>query len=311
MKQEKLLVIDFGSSKTAALFFNDKNTPPQEILFGSHDLVLGAKFNYERAAFYFAKILEQLAAGQKLKNCKIIISLPAKAFVFKNEELALKKIKKEIIKNNKRNQQFYIAEPLVSEENSQRGLLPLLEKKELTPFFKAAAGLKTLVPEFCYGFFLFNSAARAKNYYLINLGGKTTEILFFSENALDKIKVLDIGGEHFINDISSVLGLSGAEARKKFFSFNGLFDSFIKKTSGDILTGIIDARAKELFNLLKTELVLPAEEIYITGGLANLPRLPDFLSQYLGCRTINLNEIDRSHNIITQQVYLLSKKASA
>lgn len=311
MRKEKLLAIDFGSSKTVALFFDQEDSLPQEFFFGTPDLIRNATFNFERAGFYFNKILERFDSAQKLKKCRVLISLPAKAFAFKHEVIDLKKIKKEIIKNNKKNEQCHVAEPLVNKHNLLKGWLPLLEKKELTGFFKIASDFKLLRPEFFYGFYLFNHYTRAKNYYLINLGGKTTEVLFFSEGVLDKIKVFDIGGEHFISDICSVLGISAEDARKKFFSFSRLFDSFVKKECTDILTGVIDARAKELLNLLKKELLFAAEAIYLTGGLANLSKLPDFLGQYLGCRAINLNENDQWKDIITQQAYLLSKKAGS
>lgn len=137
---------------------------------------------------------------------------------------------------------------------------------------------------------------------LIDMGAGTTSMVVFEEGDIISSKVIPIGSNHITNDIAIGLrtNLDVAERIKAEFVTNfqkareGEKLDLAKIQSGEegrfskkYLVEIVDARLKEIFGLVRSELkrihkdgMLPAGAV-LTGGGAQLTGLVDFVKDYL------------------------------
>jgi cell division protein FtsA len=128
---------------------------------------------------------------------------------------------------------------------------------------------------------------------MIDIGGGTSDLAIFFEEAIKHTSVLAIGGNHITNDIAIGLRTPTSEA-EKIKKSNGCADTSLVKDSetievpsvGDrknrviskkILSEIIEPRVEELFSLIIREIVqsgfkdISTSGIVLTGGSAIMP----------------------------------------
>lgn len=127
---------------------------------------------------------------------------------------------------------------------------------------------------------------------LLDLGGGTTDLVWFRDGEVRFVGALPVGGNHFTNDISVGLGVpfSAAEEVKVRFATatpgnvaddetvdaGSFSDGQPRMVSRRFLSEIVEARASEVFDLVREELdrhgfdgMLPAG-VVLAGGAAQL-----------------------------------------
>lgn len=139
---------------------------------------------------------------------------------------------------------------------------------------------------------------------VIDMGGGTTDIAVFAEDGLCHTVILDVGGNHLTNDVAyglhapfetaeelkvhygSVLPERVAEDEKVWASVFG--EKAEQSFSRHFITTILEARATEIFELVRDELEksgyrdrLPAG-VVLTGGANLLPGMTDLARGVLG-----------------------------
>jgi len=139
---------------------------------------------------------------------------------------------------------------------------------------------------------------------LIDVGGGTTDIAVFNKGTLKHTSVIGLGGENITNDISYGLRTSrrnaeeiklkyGIAARKamegetEMIAVPGLGGRKDREVSNELLTSIIEARIKEIFELVMRELrdkkyaeLLTAGAV-ITGGTSKLKGIEEVAEEIL------------------------------
>ena len=136
---------------------------------------------------------------------------------------------------------------------------------------------------------------------LLDLGGGTTDLVWFRNGEAELVGALPIGGNHLTNDISVGLGtpFSAAEEIKVRFACavpgnvtsdetidaGSFSDGQPRKVSKLFMSEIVEARLSELFDLVRGELerngfdgVLPAG-VVLTGGTAQLRGIRELAQQ--------------------------------
>jgi len=125
---------------------------------------------------------------------------------------------------------------------------------------------------------------------IVDIGGGTTDIALFYDGSVRHTSVLPIGGNHVTNDIAIGLKTPSVEAEKIKKRYGCAMTSLVKEDetievpsvggrmprtlSRKILSEIIEPRIKELFTLVKKELLMSgfneliASGVVITGGAA-------------------------------------------
>jgi len=308
----KYLVIDCGTSKTAALLFGEhrqKIVNAAEYVCGSNQIVTKNNFNFAVWQSVLTQILDYFKQGHNLKNVLVILTLPGSLLTFCRETIDQKKFKPEKIwKELQKNEQALLLPPLL---NSTLNLpteifWPKLKRDIFIQLDKYFQDKNLKLSQIYYGLPFYQQHLDAANYALINLGGRSIDVLIYQNNNLQKINILPIGGEQVVRDIAVVLQVSEDEARQKLFEFKNLFDSFINKGE-ETLTGVIDERVREIFRLIKNSINLPVDRLYLCGGLANCSKLPEFLQNYLQLKTVNLNEKITRNSFLFEQAYLTAE----
>lgn len=133
---------------------------------------------------------------------------------------------------------------------------------------------------------------------LLDIGGGTTDMAIFREGDLAHTAVFPIGSDHITNDLAVGLktDVELAEQIKKQFGScinkGGAKKEKIEQDNGEILTfshkmlvSIIEARVREIFDLVQQEMKkvsgdLPAG-IVLTGGGAKLPKIAELARKEL------------------------------
>ncbi len=127
---------------------------------------------------------------------------------------------------------------------------------------------------------------------MIDIGGGTSDLAIFFQGAIKHTSVLTIAGSQMTNDIAIGLRTPNSEAEKIKHSYGCAYSSLVREdetievpsvggreprtVSRQILSEIIEARAKEMFELLDHELnasgyrEIISSGIVLTGGAANM-----------------------------------------
>lgn len=305
---KKLLVIEAGTSKTSAIlleYIATRIVRSEEYVCGSNQLVIKNTFNSACWQNILSQLLGLFRRNNNLKNCAVILSLPRNIITYEHElsdrsNHNLFKIQKEKQKKTK----DLILSPLYG---NQKIFWPLLSAETYKQIFSSFRSAQLKLQDIFPALPGLARYAESSNFALINLGGRGTDILAFQQKELRQITSLPIGGENVIRDISVVQQLREDESRNKFFRFDRLFESYFNKTE-DLLVKIIDQRIAELFRLLKAELTLPLETIYLCGGLANCAKLPEYLENFLKTKVVNLNEKVSEHSFLFLPCYVMAEQ---
>jgi cell division protein FtsA len=127
---------------------------------------------------------------------------------------------------------------------------------------------------------------------MIDIGGGTSDLAIFFQGAIKHTSVLTIAGSQMTNDIAIGLRTPNSEAEKIKHSYGCAYSPLVRDdetievpsvggreprtVSRQILSEIIEARAKEMFELLDHELnasgyrEIISSGIVLTGGAANM-----------------------------------------
>jgi len=136
---------------------------------------------------------------------------------------------------------------------------------------------------------------------LVDIGGGTTDMAVFGDGSVKHTCVLPVGGSHITNDIAIGLKTPSLEAEKIKKRYGCALTSLVSEDetievpsvggreprtlSRKILSEIIEPRTRELFNLIKKELVLSgfnetvASGVVITGGTTIMEGMPEIAEQ--------------------------------
>jgi cell division protein FtsA len=136
---------------------------------------------------------------------------------------------------------------------------------------------------------------------LVDIGGGTTDMAVFADGSVKHTSVLPIGGSHITNDIAVGLKTPTIEAEKIKKRYGCALTSLVRDDetvevpsvggreprtlSRKILSEIIEPRTKEMFSLIKKELVLSgfnervASGVVITGGATIMEGMPELAEQ--------------------------------
>ncbi len=139
---------------------------------------------------------------------------------------------------------------------------------------------------------------------LIDLGGGTTDLVWYREGEAQWVGALPFGGNHLTNDLSVGLGVpfSAAEEMKTRFATaapanvtddetidaGSFSDGQVRKVSRRFMADIVEARLSEIFGLAMGELerrgfdgVLPAG-VVLTGGTAQMRGIRELAQEIFG-----------------------------
>jgi len=152
---------------------------------------------------------------------------------------------------------------------------------------------------------LYQKYINTGNAAIINLGGKQIEVLVYNDRMLIERLLLPVGGENIIRDICYGMKVSSDEATAMLFNYNDLFSSYLKEERSAQLNMIIDARVKEIFNLLKKVHYNDSSTVLLTGGLVNIPKLSEYLGQYLNIPVSSIRDHLYDQNQLTVQTQLM------
>jgi len=136
---------------------------------------------------------------------------------------------------------------------------------------------------------------------LIDMGGGTTDIALFRENALWHTAVLALGGDHVTNDIAVGLRTPAAEAEELKRRYGCALTALVaedetilvpsvggrkpRELSRQVLSEIIQPRVEEIFTLVARELAHAGLEdaatagVVVTGGSSILEGVPELAEQ--------------------------------
>ncbi|MBI5184234.1 MAG: cell division protein FtsA [Nitrospinae bacterium] len=118
---------------------------------------------------------------------------------------------------------------------------------------------------------------------MVDIGGGTSDIALFSQDAIKHTSVLAIGGDHLTNDIAIGLRTPHSEAEKIKKAYGCAIAGMVKDKesievpsvggreprilSREILAEIIEPRVVELYDLLKREITASGYEDALSSGL--------------------------------------------
>lgn len=132
---------------------------------------------------------------------------------------------------------------------------------------------------------------------MVDIGGGTSDMAIFYQGAIKHTSVLTIAGSQMTNDIAIGLRTPNAEAEKIKHSYGCAYSALVREdetievpgvggreprtVSRQILSEIIEARAKEMFEMLNHELGVSGYReiitsgIVLTGGAACMPGMAE------------------------------------
>lgn len=136
---------------------------------------------------------------------------------------------------------------------------------------------------------------------LIDMGGGTTDVALFRENALWHTAVLALGGDHVTNDVAVGLRTPAAEAEELKRRYGCALTALVaedetilvpsvggrkpRELSRQVLSEIIQPRVEEIFTLVARELARAGLEdaatagVVVTGGSSILEGVPELAEQ--------------------------------
>ena len=136
---------------------------------------------------------------------------------------------------------------------------------------------------------------------LVDIGGGTTDIAIFEKGSLWHTAVLQVGGEHFTNDVAVALRTPVSEAEKIKKKYGCALTSMVSEEDSievptvggrkprimarQVLGDVIQARAEELCQMILTEIRRAGFDrslnsgVVLTGGGAILDGLPELAEQ--------------------------------
>ncbi|MCH7623439.1 MAG: cell division protein FtsA [Nitrospinae bacterium] len=140
---------------------------------------------------------------------------------------------------------------------------------------------------------------------MIDIGGGTSDMAIFFQGAIKHTSVLTIAGSQMTNDIAIGLRTPNAEAEIIKHSYGCAFSSLVradetievssvggrepKTVSRQILSEIIEARSKEMFDMLDLELTnsgyrdIITSGIVLTGGASAMEGIADLAESVFQC----------------------------
>jgi len=140
---------------------------------------------------------------------------------------------------------------------------------------------------------------------MIDIGGGTSDLAIFYQGAIKHTSVLTIAGSQITNDIAIGLRTPNAEAEKIKLTYGCAYSPLVradetievpsvggrepKTVSRQILSEIIEARTKEMFEILNHELDVSgyreiiSSGIVLTGGAASMAGMADLAEDVFQC----------------------------
>jgi cell division protein FtsA len=147
---------------------------------------------------------------------------------------------------------------------------------------------------------------RREGIAVVDLGAHSTELVVYYGDAMHLASTVKICGDHFTRDISQGLVLSFQEAELIKHEFGSALSSncpeniFVELPQQDnreprqalwrFVNQILEARARELFRFVRSELARVGMDralmggVFLTGGAARLPDLCDVAERELQCQ---------------------------
>ena len=161
---------------------------------------------------------------------------------------------------------------------------------------------------------------------MVDIGGGTTDLMFFKNKRVEYTAVIPVGGFHFTNDIASTFKIDSREAEDIKIKFGSATTNIKNNTVPEIemksklsptpikvphteLIRLTRERAQELVKLIniKTKQIdfenNPQYKIVLTGGTSNLNGLSDLISRNIttnvriGSPKLGLNNLVKFKNI--------------
>lgn len=169
---------------------------------------------------------------------------------------------------------------------------------EETIFEPVAAAYACVLPE-----------DRGRGVALIDIGAQSTSLVIYDGDAMLRAAGINIAGEHFTRDLSQCLKVQYEDAEQLKIEYGcailGLTsdNSYLELPSAEgrapreatrrLLNEILEARAEELFHLIRGELVRSGmdqsllEGVILTGGAAQLLGMCDMAEAVMNCQARN------------------------
>ena len=160
---------------------------------------------------------------------------------------------------------------------------------------------------------IFSKEEREMGSCIIDMGGGTTVLSIFKNNAIQNIISIPFGGNSITNDIKTAFGITLEQAERLKIKFgNVLLDEVSKEEVIDVqstngntfqifkydICQVVRARVLEIFELMNKELVKQKislnsnrYRLNLTGGCAKLKNICNLVSEIFSCRCsiANLN----------------------
>ena len=173
---------------------------------------------------------------------------------------------------------------------------------------------------------VINESEKNDGVLMIDIGGGTTDLMFFKNKTVEYTAVIPVGGFHFTNDIASTYQIDSREAEyikiKYGSATTNIKNNFVQeiemksklspepiKVSHTELIRLTRERAEELVKLINIKIKPidfdnnPKYKIVITGGTSNLNGLSELIARNItsnvriGSPKIGLNNIVKFKNI--------------
>ena len=173
---------------------------------------------------------------------------------------------------------------------------------------------------------VINENEKNDGFLMVDIGGGTTDLMFFKNKRVEYTAVIPVGGFHFTNDIASTYKIDTREAEDIKIKFGSATTNIKNNTVPEIemksklspapikvphteLIRLTRERAQELVKLIniKTKQIdfenNPQYKIVLTGGTSNLNGLSDLISRNIttnvriGSPKLGLNNLVKFKNI--------------
>ena len=150
--------------------------------------------------------------------------------------------------------------------------------------------------------------------FLVDIGGGTTEVALFREGKLQKMVVIPIGGDHITTDLAAGLRINhvAAEELKKEhgsalltlaesepkIEIKTVGSKELRLVSERDLTGFIEPRVQEIFQIIKEEMIkmgwpyLPPAGVVLRGGVSSMKGIVEVGRDFFESDQIRLADFD-------------------